>query len=292
MPDVTIAATDTVANAALDDVLVRIYSAGVFVTSGVTGEGTNAAGERLFTLPAGDYTMRLSMADPGYTVPSPQSFSVAGSDVTFDVSVAVTAAPQSSNPLLCRCSGYVVDAAGVVCRGATFGLLLADGPMVLSRSAVFNAAVQATSDSAGYVQIDLIRGAIYRVTYDGDDAFSAYCRIPDAASANFADVVFPVVSSVTFSPSSLAIGVGATGEVAVTVRYRSGMALGIGEFAALPVEFSGDLSISQGSGNMLLISSAVAGTFTVTVARVEQEDARTRVLPTTALSSTLVVVVS
>lgn len=298
MATVTIVATNTVTNTVLDDVTIQIYSGASLVTSGVTGEAANPDGTRIFTLANGTYTMRISYASPGYVVASPQSFTVDG-DATFDIDVEVTARPVSPSSSLCRCSGYVVNASGAVLRGATYGLILVQGPLVLGTAAVYNKKLQLVTDSAGYAQIDLIRGAMYRVTYGAHETIEAFVVVPALSSANLADVLHPVVTSVSFSPSAVSVSVGESEDVAVTLHYRSGLTRllsSLSDYEELPVTFEAgdsDATVAVTDG-VLVVTGVAAGTCTITATRVTDEDesAPDVVYGLSALTGSLVVTVS
>ena len=278
MATVTIVATNSVTAALLDGVTIQVYSGATLVTSGVTGEAANPDGTRIFTLANGNYTMRLSYVSPGYVVASPQSFTVTGTGDIFDVAVEVTAKPTSGNANLCRCSGYVVDASGAALRGATYGLILSQGPSVLGTAAVYDKKLQIVTDSTGYAQIDLIRGALYRATYGAHENIEAFIIAPSLSSANFADVLHPTVTAVSFSPSSLAQAVADSDTVEVTLHYRSGLTRTLlsldGTEEPSPVRFvaSNSNATVTVSAGVVTIAGVAAGSCTITAVRVADDD--------------------
>jgi hypothetical protein len=270
MSEVTIVVTGVPANEPLDGALLRVYSGSTLVTTGVTGEGANAAGSRVFTLSDGTYSLRVAMPSPGYVVGSPRSLVVAG-DGTYDVFVEQPDLPVAANPAMCRCSGYALDGSAAPVRGVSFTLQLVEGPLILGDATLVLVPSIVVTDARGYLQVDLIRGALYRVEYGADSAFTGFFRVPDLSAAKFADVVHPVVAAVTFSPSSLALAVDEIGESAVTVWHRSGLSVALGS-SELAVSFLSDpdgLSVSTSAdGAALCVSASAAGTYTVTAMRV------------------------
>ena len=297
MSDVLIAASDAGTGDPLDGVLVRVYSGSTLVTSGTTGDGANEDGERQFNLSAGSYTMRLSMSGNGYSVASPQSFTVTGTpaDDVFDIEVEVTTRPVATDANYCRCSGFVVDPNGAVVANYNVALILQDEPVLLGNDLVSGRRVQVTTNSLGYAVVDLIRDAVYRVEMDGYVGNEVYTRIPSLSSANLPDVLYQTVASVEFDPASLTVGVGETEDVEVTIRYRSGLALDLSEFDGdLPVSFSiadGDASIAI-VDDVLQITGVTAGTDTVSVDRVLSSSSPVVVYPASELTSTPVVTVA
>lgn len=296
MATVTIAAANAATGDPLNDVQIRVYSGATLVTTGVTGEAANADGERIFDLAAGAYTMRLAYASPGYVVSSPQSFTVVGSGDTFDVEVELPTLPVATSAAHCRCSGYIVDPSGAAVRGATYGLVLVEGPRIISAAGVTPRKLQVTTNDAGYASVDLIRGALYQVEYDADEPMEDYIRVPALSAANLADVLHPLVASVTFSPSSLSLDVDEEGDVAVTVRYRSGLAVDLADYDAdsTPVVFEAaddEVTLRVVDG-VLKVTGSAAGSYTVTVARSAPEFSGDILYGQSELSSTLSVTVA
>ena len=273
MTDVLIAAKNAATQDPVDEVLVRIYNSDlVLMTQGTTGEGGNDPGERLFNLAQDTYSMRLSMGIPGYSVVSPQSFTVTGvpEDDIFDVSVTLFSAPVATNPSLCRCSGFFLNPDGSPAVGIKVALQYLSVPAMLGSSAVLSKKLFLTTDSSGYIQTDLIRGASYRIDMEGYSDVSLETRVPNTSSANLPDILLPIVTEVSFSSSSVTLAVGATYNASATLTFRSGLSLVLSEFTSAPVTFSSSgagLSVSVSNGQLAL-TGVTAGTYTVTASRV------------------------
>lgn len=258
----------------MDGVLIRIYSGSSLVTTGTTGEGSNADGDRLFNLNAGSYTARLSMSGQNYTVVSPQSFTVTGdpNNDVFLITVELPTKPTATNPKLCRCSGYFLDLNGAPMKGVSIAITGRVRPTLLGDDLVASDRLQILTNGSGYGTSDLIRKGIYSATVEGYDDLALSFRVPDTSSANLPDVLFPYITAVQFSPGASSIVHGATVDITTTVIYRSGLQMTLGEFeGTLPVRFvSSNESVASTSvvGGKLRVTALVAGSTTITAERV------------------------
>jgi uncharacterized protein YjdB len=286
--DILVACKDQ-SSQTVNNVLVRVYTgAGALHTSGSTGTGANNAGEIILSVPTtGDYTMRLSMDESGYSVTSPQSFSVVAggtTENTFDVSITLFIAPSATDATLCRCSGYFKDLTGAALGDVDITLVSLSKPLILGTAAVADERKSITTDASGYAQIDLIRGAEYRVEIEGFIDLTLPITIPNAVSANLPDVIFPFVTGVTFDPVTLTVAAKATATSTAVVDYRSGLALALDKFTGeLPVTFaSSDTEIATVSvdGASVKVEGVVAGAVTITVERaLDDSDTATTIFP-------------
>ncbi len=265
---------------AVDGVLVRIYDdQDVFVTQGTTGEGANPAGDRLFDLATGTFTMRLSMSSSGYSMVSPQLFTVTGvpADDIFDVETNLFQLPAAINSNLCRCSGYFKDITGGALDSARLRFRNMGRPTLLGSDSVLGGYVDVTTDTNGYAQIDLIQGANYRVTIDSLPDLGNEVLVPSLTGANLPDVIFPVVTSVTFNPPTLTLAVDASGTSDTTINYRSGLTVKLSKFVVgeVPVSFTPDVvglvTIAIEDDN-LKITREAAGTVVITATRLYDDD--------------------
>ncbi len=231
-------------------VTVRLYdSEGAFQSQVVTDEDGRA--EYLATA-VGDYTARFYMVAKGYAIETPQEIEVvadAGGDDafdnnTFDVTVTLFSRPTSANARLCTCSGFFLNVDGSPAKASTVRLNNISRPLLLDDHAVLGEVVDVTTDENGYAQIDLIRTAVYRVEIEGLSDLGLEIRIPDTLSANLPDVLFPVVTAVSFTPGAVGVDVDEKSAVIpVNVVYRSGLQVPIEDFdpGNLPVAFVPDV---------------------------------------------------
>lgn len=191
----------------VSDVLVKIYdpAGSVFYTQSTT----NAEGIASFLLETLSYSMRFYKFQVGFS--QPQNFTVLESPEIniFDVVVEPFISPLATDPRLCRCSGFFRSIDGSPKRYLDMHILSEFEPMLLNESAVIPEEVHIRTNEEGYAQIDLIRGGNYYVNLESFGAVNLrrFCRIPDAASANLPDVLFPRVASILLEESySLSVG--------------------------------------------------------------------------------------
>lgn len=180
----------------VSDVIVRIYSSngGVFFTQQVTDE-TGKASFLLFTQ---QYSMRFYKFQ--VTFAQPQLFTVldAPNSNVFDVAAEVLHLPVASDPRLCRCSGFFRSPDGSPQKYLDMHFYPEFSPVLLESAAVVPRVMAIRTDDDGYAQIDLIRGGCYRVTIEGMENEDRFIRVPDLSGANLPDVLYPVVTRVTF----------------------------------------------------------------------------------------------
>lgn len=184
-----------------------------------------------------DYLVRIRVppGDP-FTVPAglTQAVTLSSSDISVTVTAASVTTPTSSDARFCRCSGYFTDLAGAPAAGKSLYFSRPEsipaGTISTARAfGLLGQTYQVTLSAAGYAEIDLPRGAeLYVMLPDFvEDAQQIF--VPDAASANLVDVVFPYPSSVTFlnagvPTTSVVIAAGVPLELAYSGLLRSGVA--------------------------------------------------------------------
>ena len=61
--------------------------------------------------------------------------------------------------------------------------------------------VRIKTDKDGYASIDLIRFGMYQVTMEAMEDFPRFITVPDQASVNLPDLLFPVVGQVVLDPA-------------------------------------------------------------------------------------------
>ena len=250
------------------------------------------------------YTMRLSMSVSGYsfTLGAPQSFAPTGvvaADI-FDVEVNLHARDTATDGNLCRCSGYFRDLRGTAFARWGFMLRNMNNPLLLGEDAIVGSSVRIVTDAAGFASVDLVRDAVYRVYAEGLLDINLEIRIPNASSANLPDVLFPIVSAVTWTPTAVTVATGATSTLAATVDYLSGLQVPVEDFdpdSPLPVAFvvdDPDVATVAVSNTGFVVTGISAGTATVTVTRhvTDEDDSIIRFPAPAALTSSLVITVT
>lgn len=270
MADVVFHCRDQDGNS-LNGVLIRLFdSLGAFFTQGTTGEGVNATGKKLFQgIAVGNWTARFSLSSSGWSVISPQAFTVTGTTDSFDATVNLFVLPNAQDANLCRCSGYFRSPTGSPSAGSSIRFVNLSRPALLGNDGILGEYVSTETDSKGHASVDLIRKGRYRVELESFLDLNLEVRVPDAPAAGLPDLLFPIVKKVTFSPTSLAVIVGETKTTTPTIRWRSGLELGLTDasgavtFAASPTDVI-ELSVD---GAVLKAKGLKTGTVTVTAVR-------------------------
>lgn len=220
----------------VDGVLIRVYDDGdVFVTQGYTGDaGTGYVEFGLDGDADGvDYTIRMSKAGVAFDgvggdeFKSPQSISVfspPGNSPTgtnnFEVYGNTFSHPVSSDANLCRCSGYLVKPDGTPIDGAIIFITSVSNPVIVAESyASVGNDLQLKTDSSGYVEFDLPRLGVYWITVQGMIQEPRKIYVPDTDGFNLIDILFPVIASITYAPTSVTPAVGGTEDVVPTVVF-------------------------------------------------------------------------
>lgn len=198
------------------DVLIKIYdpTGTTFYTQALT----DASGLASLLLETLTYSMRFYRFQTGFT--QPQQFTVleAPETNTFDVVAEPFILPLATDPRLCRCSGFFRDLDGSPKRYLDIHFISQFNPILLGDAAVISSERHARTDENGYLQIDLIRGAMYWARVedlgsampDNNTRTDLRCvSVPDAGSASLPNMLLPIVDRVVLTPAgphSLAVG--------------------------------------------------------------------------------------
>jgi len=282
-------------------VTIKLYeddgAFGVYLAEDIT----NASGIASFVGYADDdYFVRTRVPPSApFTVPAglTQSVTVAGSDISVTISTSAVTRPTSSDARFCRCWGYFTDITGSPLRGAQ---------IYFSRPSEIPAGTVDTSGNtlgilglnktlrlsqAGYGEIDLPRGAELTALIPDyiDEATQIF--VPDSASTNLADILFPYPLSIVYKQNGIAVttvtfAAGGSATVDVEVTLRSGV-LGCPMAYFIEAPSVTDLTI-QASAETLVFSGSVVGTYPVLPVAVQTN----YLLPTPTISGTLSVEVT
>jgi hypothetical protein len=237
----------------IEGVVVKVFNAAGTVA--FTQQTTDANGQASFLLSTQQYSMRFYKYQA--TFQQPQLFTVLEAPEVnqFDAVGSVVTPPAATDPRLCRCSGFFRDADGTPQQSLDMAFFSDFSPILLESAGVIPRTFRIRTDSSGYAQVDLIRGGIYRVTIEAMECSDRFIKVPDQASSNLPDVLFPVVKSVLFDvdgPHTLAVG----GELVLTptVLASSGLVL----------EGSGSLDVKWTLSDSA-VASLVVGSSTLTI---------------------------
>ncbi|MHA2334290.1 MAG: Ig-like domain-containing protein [Candidatus Hodarchaeales archaeon] len=280
---------------ALEGVLVRFFDdADAFVTQQYTSiVGADAYAE--VTIDGDDppieYTIRLSKTGVAFdgslgddsktpqaiSIYSPASGSPTGTNY-FEVQGQTFTRPVASDSRLCRCSGFFKDHSGRPLVGLDINFIAVCynedqsmwTPTIVDGYAVMSDKISVRTDSGGYVQIDLYRTGHYSALIQNLEHARRVLVVPDSSSINLIDLLFPVVSTVTFSPVSVTLDVNDTIDVDVTILASDTQVLDL---------LDGDITLSSSDtsvatiqtldDNKLRIFGVSAGTAEITVVRTD-----------------------
>ncbi len=226
----------------------------------------------------------------------------------FVVEVTKESLPTATNPRLCRCSGYFVDAAGQPAPDITVFFTEHCVPKLEYQSesnftakAVVPSRLTARTDSDGYMVIDLYRDAIYEVHAEGFINISRDVKIPDLSAANMPDILFPVVGTVkwyeslvqlvpTEAPTKTVSLAGGADTLTIEVILRSGTIIDSGE-VTLASDDTAVVTVSK-SDDTVTLTPVTTGSATITVTRMTNDEDGDIISPVPSVIGTLSVTVS
>ncbi len=186
----------------VSEVTLRVFSGSTSVTWGVT----ETDGTLDLLLDEGTYTVRGYK--PGVSFGPPFEFDVtAGEDNEYDLPVDVAAAPVPRDARICILRGYVLNGFGAPAPNVDIMLWLEEPPTILGENLVIGSTVAVRTDATGYVEIPLVRTASYRFTLQGVREHGGLFEVPDTATANLADVLYPEISEVRWEDTPITLAV-------------------------------------------------------------------------------------
>lgn len=216
--------------AAIAGVTVKVFS-----QNGSTVQGqntTDTSGLAAFLLPDGTYSVRLYKQGVAFLNPfiiEVLSAPVAPQTNTFDLTGYPLTPPLVSDPRLCVAYGYFRTPSGAPAEGIDIHIINKFNPLSMDGAAVLSERVTVRTDMTGYVEVPLIRNAQYDVTVQGLNQLVRTISVPDAPNVNMPDLLFPVVSVVSFSPAGpYTVQVGQELVLTPTVTASDGQDLGLG----------------------------------------------------------------
>jgi hypothetical protein len=290
--------TDTPTPNPVEDVRVRIFSSpdDTFLTELDTDE----FGEASLVLegdagPDGkEYIIRLSPPAGYYGGPT-RTISVIdplGPSETniFDFIVyPPSEVPVSTDEDMCRVSGCFTDPTLRPLKNVTLifhpregypnkviaGMPFSAEPTMV-RNNIIASELHVTTDKNGRVEVDLPRESVFDVFVQGlgagDHTLQSSIYIPDLAGIDIQEVLFPYLTSVTYSPSSLTLSVGDSAEIEVEIAASNSQPIsGSAALNALLEFTSSDTSkatVLVTSEGKLLVTAIASGAATIQAARV------------------------
>lgn len=131
----------------------------------------------------------------------------------FLIPASTIAAPSSTDPRLCMCSGYFRTPSGAPADGVDIHFITRWHPILLDGAGVLTERVTVRTDKNGWVQVALIRHGEFDVLAEGFEDIRRTVAIPDASSCNLPDLLFEVVDSIVIAPTPIQVRPGNTVDV-------------------------------------------------------------------------------
>lgn len=222
----------------LEGVLVRIYSEDG--TTFITEASTDVDGR--LTLDLVDLTTYwVRFFKVGYAFNSKATIAVDGALLnSFDVvGRNLTTLVSSTDPNLCRASGYLLNGSGVPTPNVTMYFMLTGKPRVVGGRAMLPSKVYATTDKNGFLSVELVRNGVYDVWAAGTDDTVYRAVVPNYGSVDITDLLFPVVVTLELESPTVTITKGDSVSVDVLAELSSRV--------DIPYELDGGDSVSLGS---------------------------------------------
>jgi hypothetical protein len=279
----TVAFLDTeVVPQPVEGVQAKLYQGTTFITAATTGP----SGVLTWDLAVGNYDMVVSLPGrPGYSATNPYRLAVLGPPNTnsFQVSIELYQLPVADGDVFCRCSGFVYQLNGDRYNGVVRFYLDEVPQLFIDVPSGFPTAMLGDHVDCdifrGYAEVNLIRGARYRVDIPGFRSTEWFVRIPERASAHLPDVLFPVPLSVDFTLTDLALAVGEVRVLYPSVTLRSGVVVSgadLEQADCWPVVFVIDspevVSVTARTNGSLEVAGIAAGEAVVTASRYVGDD--------------------
>jgi hypothetical protein len=206
----------------IPDVVVRVLSFDGKLL--YTQTFTDDSGRASFLLPD-QATYQIRFYKFGLALPNPKFIEVlpAPGLNSFDVAAEVLAPPIPADARLCTCFGYFRNPDGSPADSVDMSFIPKFRPLLLDGSALLVERTIIRTDERGYAQVNLIRNGQYDVTLQGMEDMQRRINVPDAPNVNLPDLLFPVISQITFDPPGpYTLNVGDEMQLTPTVHTSDG----------------------------------------------------------------------
>lgn len=236
---------DTTLRTSIEGVVVRIFDATNthYITQAITGPNGIAAFSLVIP---GVYYVRFFKDKVSFN--QPQILTALDQALnSFSVMGHVYSPPESTNPRLCRCSGFFKQPDNSAAVNHDIHFIPKFDPLLLEGNAMLTERLAQRTDGQGYVQVDLVRFGQYEVTVEGLEDQQRVITIPDLPSVNLCDLLFSVVERIEFDPPgpwNIAVGSDNDFIIGVTVYTSDGRTLP--GTAMMDVQWAtGDVSVAS-----------------------------------------------
>jgi hypothetical protein len=259
----------------MSDDVVSVPIAGVVVSmvdpanhySLMARVSSDANGLAGFDVPAGNYELRLFKREVIFGNPLRVSV-VGGSAVT--ATGTLTTLPVATDPRLCRCTGRFLGLSGYPLGGVTVVFTQKAEPekampRVMDSQLVIQSDIVMRTNAEGYLTLDLMRRGEYLASFSGEDETWGLV-VPDRASANLIDLIYPQPVSLTWDPTlapsnAVTVQVGQSITVPVSLLFSNYETINNGATDPWLLFMNSDETIAPAAlvNGGMLITGAVAG---------------------------------
>jgi len=272
---------DQVVPAPVDGVTVLVYDelGTTLITSALTGTVTPGTVDFSLNGDVLPIAYQLRFFINGGAIVSPQQIEVysppAGSSTgmnNFVITASLFTLPVATDPRLCRASGYVRGPNGLPRKGIDIHWIPCFNPLVVDGIGILGERVATRTDKNGYIQIDLYRDGFYQASVESHENVQRKVLVPDRSSININNLLFPIVTSVSYSPAApFSVAAGAELEVTATVTAS--------DFRVLAGAGDGDVLYSTDDpsiagvairGDKVYVQGSSPGTTTLRVSRLDE----------------------
>lgn len=164
---------------------------------------------------------QIKVYEPAQSPPNANGFNLTGT--------LVGTLQPATDPRVCRCTGRFLDfqnqpvqnaVVRIMARAETEGQI----PKVVDGNMISPQVLETHTDADGYVVIDLLRNAVYEVTFAGDDDVIWEILVPDRSSVNLIDLIHPQPVSLSWdstqAPSNnVTLSIASSGAVPYQVPF-------------------------------------------------------------------------
>ena len=187
----------------------------------------------------------------------------------FDMSGTLLELPAATDPRVCRCTGRFMSFSNTPIAGATVRFMAKaesgyQVPKVVDGNLISAEAYATKTDADGYVSLDLLRGALYYITFSGEDDVVWNICVPDRASANLIELIHPAPVSLAWDPTeapgnAVSVQVGETKFIPFLITYSDYEETGTGATKWLRFINPDDalMDVGYGDGNLVITGKAV-----------------------------------
>jgi hypothetical protein len=208
---------------------------------------------------------------------SPASESPTGTN-DFTIRGQTFSLPAATDPRLCRCSGLFIDHTSRPIKDFIMHFSLAcynkdqpeQTPLIVDGKLVASKSIYVKSDVNGFCQIDLFRGGEYLVLVEGFENNYREIKVPDQSSINLIELLFPVVSEITYESNPVEIDVGESITLGVTIKSSDGQTLSAyNQDVVFTSEDTSIASISVLTGDTIQITGIKSGSTKIIASRID-----------------------